>query len=939
MAEIGIKIVGEDQASFAFRAVSDSARATASEVSSLGDTWTSMSNVVASGVVKAQAIIGLFQGAMTAAGNATQGIRSFIDSSVQMNATLEGTRGAFSVLLGGVDNANKMLGEMRTAAQTTALSFEEFRNAGRYLLGFQFDAKEVVQITKDIGAAVYALGAKDQGGMERIIRALGQMKAQGRVSREELNQLAEVGVPALKMLADSFGVTTMEMSQMVRKGTVPVEQAIDGLIGQFRALYGATGASMANNFSVMTSNLQDFIDQAKIAIGGGIFAETRKQLQEMTSIVSSPVFLRLAEQIGTKLGNSFRSLNETAILPAMRAVSQFMEELNLRNPNPAILELTSRLNDIFGQLVGQYLGPTGVAAVRNFAAVLGQLGVAASTVMRGGNIYDVFNQLSKIGQDTAAGRFIASLVQEFANLQTSLQQLQQYLSPIVNTILSEFGKLSQSDFVKGILKSLDELFTVTDSKGNTFRLQMGEIVSFINVSVQNIAASLEKFGALFMNALDGGKIQPLVQSISGFLSNIVSNIDTWGSQALDAIVGWLGKIFDPNFNGTPLEGKVGDIIGNLKIIIYQLGDAFADSLGAGLFPKLSPRLNAIGAYLQEQFGIVAQGLGNYLADRLPIAFNMGFNAIGAAWSNWNDNWKKQLFNDVTESLGAPIDQALRNVGLEGKVTAAMQGVLSGSVYAELNGRITNTNNNLKEQQDILRAQMDNLPSIGQYFNGLGDITSLTGAFAQIQSNSSGPAIEAGRSIISRVAQGVESQMPSVSNTINQQATSSLTDLANSLSTSSSVSSAWQNVGYSLATAVSRGYNSGYQEMIANIQTTLGIPNIIERVAANTSEIASITDRISSHVTSAQLHPTSGSAGAASRAAGGGDDQGVRGASLVTGGSGGRGRSAEITSGVTKGMLYTVNNNITVNTDERSGKSVENAAAYVFLRGSLNPSRR
>lgn len=936
MAEIGIKIVGEDQASFAFRAVSDSARATASEVSSLGDTWTSMSNVVASGVVKAQAIIGLFQGAMTAAGNATQGIRSFIDSSVQMNATLEGTRGAFSVLLGGVDNANKMLGEMRTAAQTTALSFEEFRNAGRYLLGFQFDAKEVVQITKDIGAAVYALGAKDQGGMERIIRALGQMKAQGRVSREELNQLAEVGVPALKMLADSFGVTTMEMSQMVRKGTVPVEQAITGLIGQFRALYGATGSSMANNFAVMSSNLQDFIDQAKIAIGGGIFAETRRQLQELTSIVSSPVFLRLAEQIGTKLGNSFRSLNETAILPAMRAVSQFMEELNLRNPNPAILDLASRLNDIFGQLVGQYLGPTGVSAVRNFTAVLGQLGVAASTIMRGGNIYDVFNQLSKIGQDTAAGRFISSLVQEFANLQTSLQQLQQYLSPIVNTMLSEFGKLGQSDFVKGILKSLDELFTVTDSKGNTFRLQMGEIVSFINVSVQNIAAALEKFGTLFMNALDGGKVQPLVQTISTFLGNIVSNIDTWGSQALDAIVGWLGKIFDPNFDSTSLTGKVGDIIGNIKLIIFQLGDAFADSLGSGLFPKLSPRLNAIGGFLQEQFGIVAQGLGNFLSDRLPIAFEMGFNAIGAAWSNWNDNWKVQLFNDISASIGDPIDKVLSSLGFEGKVTASLQSIFQNKGFMNLSNRVSETNANLKEQQALLQQQMNNLPSIGQYFNGLGDITSLTGAFAQIQSNSSGPAIEAGRSIISGVATGVASQMPSVANTIDQQATSSLSQLANSLATSSSVSSAWQNVGYSLATAVSRGYNSGYQEMIANIQTTLGIPKIMEKVAANTSDIASISSQISTHVTDQQLHNARARVAAAAQGGGGGNDQGIAGESVVLNQKRG---SASLESGITKGMLYTVNNNITVNTDERSGKAVENAASYVFLRGALNPSRR
>ncbi len=936
MAEIGIKIVGEDQASFAFRAVSDSARATASEVSSLGDSWTNMSNVISAGVVKAQAIIGLFQGALSAAGNASQGIRSFMDTTVQMNATLEGTRGAFSVLLGGAEQANTMLEEMKLAARTTALSFEEFRDAGRYLLGFQFEAKEVVQITKDIGAAVYALGAKEQGGMTRIIRALGQMKAQGRVSREELNQLAEVGVPALKMLADSFGTTTAQMATMVRKGTVPVEQAIDGLIGQFRSLYGATGAQMAQNFQVMTSNLQDYVDQARIAIGSGIFNENRKQLVELTNIVSSPVFIRLAEQIGTKLGNAFRSLNDTAIIPAIRALSEFMNTLNLRNPNPAILELAGNLNDIFGSLVGKYFGATGVSAVRNFTAVLGQLGVAASTILRGGSIYDVFNQISQIGQDTAAGRFLSTLVQEFANLQTTLQQLQQYIGPVINSITSEFSKLAQSDFVKNIIDSFNELFSVTDSQGRTFRLQFGEIVTFVNVSVQNIAESLSRFTQLFSDALNEGNVQPFVQSISSTLQNIISNIDTWGANALDSIVSWLGKIFDPNFDAQRLEGAVGDTMGNLRLIIMQLGDAFADSLGDGLFPKLSPRLSAIGTFLQSQFGIVAQGLGNYLADRLPIAFEMGFNAIGAAWSNWNDNWKKQLFNDVTESLGAPIDQALKNVGLEGKVTSTLQGVLSGSIYAELNGRITKTNENLKEQQNILRQQMDNLPSIGQYFNGLGDITALQGAFAQIQSNSSGPAIEAGRSIIANVSTGVSSQMGSVANNIEQTATSSLSGLANSLASSSSVSAAWENVGQSLATAVTRGYNAGYQELVSNIQTTLGIPQILDKLDDSTTSIRSISNKVTSLISdnqknrvaikniSARLNITPPVYDT---------DSLVGGVSSGTIPDYGKSKPRNASS---NGVVYTVSNNITVNTDERSGKAVENAASYVFLRGTLNP---
>ncbi len=927
MAEIGIKIVGEDQASFAFRAVSDSARATASEVASFGDTWSNLSGVVSSGVVKAQAIIGLFTGAMSAASNASAGIKSFIDSTVAMNGELEGSRGAFSVLLGGVDKANALLGEMRTAAQTTALSFEEFRNASKYLLGFQFDAKDVVQITKDIGAAVYALGAKDQGGMERIIRALGQMKAQGRVSREELNQLAEVGVPALRMLADSFGVTTAEMSAMVKKGAVPVDQAINGLIQSFRDLYGASGASMAQNFQVMTSNLGDFIDQAKLAIGSGVFAETRRQLEQLTAIVGSPVFLQIAQQIGDTLGNSMKRLNDTAILPAMSSLNQFMNELDTANPNPSILRLMENLNGIFGSLVGQYLGPSGVSIVKNFTTALGQLGVAASTLLRGGNIYDIFDQVSKLGQDTAAGRFIATLAQEFANLQTSLAQLRQYMGPVVQSIMGDLGKLSKSDLIQSIVRSFGELFSVTDSNGNRFQLEFGNIVAGVNVTMQNLAQSLERFGTLFSEALDQGKIRPLVEAVSQTLGGIVGDIDTWGSNALDRIIAWLAKIFNPQFDSKSLEGRVGDTIGNLKLIIQGLGDSFGESLGEGLFPQLSPRITAIGSWLSDQLGIVLTGLGSFLADRMPIVFEMGFNAIDAAWSNWVDRWKMKVFNDIAAAIGDPVDRALASIGIESKVTGKLQELASGKYFMNIDERVNSTNAKLREQQAILQQQMNNLPSIGDYFNGLGNIASLKSAFDTISTNAATPAADAGRTIISGVSTGVTSQLPTMAASVSADTTSTLNSLASTLANSSSISSAWQNVGYMLSTAIMRGYNSGYQELLGNVQSTLGIPDIMGKLNKNVVDIAQLNQRITSLVTSNQLTERRGVA-APGRTIAAPDARVVVGPTART----------QNTQANRPPTVYNVSNNVHITTTDTNRRALESTASYMFVRGMLNPNR-
>lgn len=150
MAEIGVRIIGEDQASDAFRAVSEASRSTAQDIGSLGGSFSSLSNVIASGVVKGQAIIGLFTSAVSAARNAADAIGGFIDQTVSMSASLESSRSAFGVLLGSSEKANALLNDMLQASRTTTMSFEEFRNSARYMLGFGFEAEKVVSNIKDI---------------------------------------------------------------------------------------------------------------------------------------------------------------------------------------------------------------------------------------------------------------------------------------------------------------------------------------------------------------------------------------------------------------------------------------------------------------------------------------------------------------------------------------------------------------------------------------------------------------------------------------------------------------------------------------------------------------------------------------------------------------------------------------------------------------------
>jgi tape measure domain-containing protein len=75
------------------------------------------------------------------------------------------------------------------------------------MLAMGFSAKEVMPTLTAIGDASSGLGLGAEG-LDRITRALGQMRAKGKVSAEEMLQLTEAGVPAWAILSKAIGKST-----------------------------------------------------------------------------------------------------------------------------------------------------------------------------------------------------------------------------------------------------------------------------------------------------------------------------------------------------------------------------------------------------------------------------------------------------------------------------------------------------------------------------------------------------------------------------------------------------------------------------------------------------------------------------------------------------------------------------------------------------------
>ena len=268
------------------------------------------------GMNQAQNALNSFAGSATAAqeasvtfskmvGAAAIAIGAFGLASIKMAGDMEQTMVAFTTLLGSAKKAKEFLAEMADFAAHTPFTLIGLQKSSKQLLAFGFEAKSIIPMMTNIGDAVGALGGGEVE-IARVVRALGQMNAKGKVSAEEMNQLAETGIPVWKLLAKNIGTDTKGAMAQVTKGTVDAATGISALLKGMADSFGGSMQAQSKTLLGMFSNLQDNVGQIMINFGamlidllgiksaiGGLI-EFTGYLRELTKNV-----IELAEKTGS----------------------------------------------------------------------------------------------------------------------------------------------------------------------------------------------------------------------------------------------------------------------------------------------------------------------------------------------------------------------------------------------------------------------------------------------------------------------------------------------------------------------------------------------------------------------------------------------------------------------------------------------------------------
>ena len=273
-------------------------------------------------------------------------IAAFGAAAVKSAADLEQLETSFVSLTGGAEQAAMMMKQLNEFTAQTPFQIESVANAARQLIASGTEVSQVNQQLQFLGD----IAATSGNSIEEIAAIFAKVNAKGKVELENLNQLAERGIPIFTALADATGLPADKLGA----GAVSVQQFNDTLKG-FAEQGGFAQGAMERLSKTATGRFSTAIDNLKLAlanVGEQILPFVNKALERFTELMQgfaklSPTTLKLAGAIAVLVG---------AIGPLLVAVPNIISAIKLMNftfltTAPGVLALSVAIGAIAGLFV------------------------------------------------------------------------------------------------------------------------------------------------------------------------------------------------------------------------------------------------------------------------------------------------------------------------------------------------------------------------------------------------------------------------------------------------------------------------------------------------------------------------------------------------------------------------------------------------------------
>lgn len=566
------------------------------------------------------------------------GIVAALGIGGKIAADLEQSQIAFTTLFQNADTAKQFLGQLKSFAAATPFDLPGLTSASQKLAAAGISADKILPIMETLGDSIASMGGDSQQ-IDRATLALQQMALKGKVSGEEMLQLAEAGVPAWDALAAKLGTTVADAQDQVSKGLVDYTVLYDALGEKSgAALQRSTGAMAAQSqsFSGLMSTLKDTLGIGLAEALGPALTALKPLMQEGGAfMVIMGQVGQIIAPIGTLLVGAFQ-----AALPAILALSGALVQI-VNAVGPSIAQMATAAGPVLAQLASSIGG-----LFVQLAPLIGQILTAVQPLILalGSGLADV----------------ISTLAPSFTNLiKAALPLLQAIIKPLVALIpaLTPVIEIIGAGLASALSDLAPALIHVVEFIGKLFDA-IGPLIGQLG---GQMAVQLMKLAPLFVKLIEAAI--PLLDAILMPLVNIVI-------PQLLPVLGQLASAFLPVIDA--LIGVIQQIAPILVPLMIQLAHVFTDQITAmvpmipalaqllmAIVPLIPPLLRIVDALLPPFIVLLGIStaylppLANALA--MVIGWLSAFIGIIAKVIDWIASLVEWIGNNLFQSLGKLVD--------------------------------------------------------------------------------------------------------------------------------------------------------------------------------------------------------------------------------------------------------------------------------------------
>lgn len=514
----------------------------------------------------------------------TRPLMSIASEALKVGSAFEQTGIAFTTMLGSGEKATRFLAELKQFASSTPFEFESLTRAATKMQALGFAADQVIPSLRAIGDASAALGGGAQM-IDRVTTALGQMQSKGKVSAQEINQLAEAGIGAWKILSEKMGKSIPEVMALAEKGMVNAARAVPELLNALNEQFGGMMEKQAKTIAGQWSNVKDQVTFILMDLGAALAPAAQMAMDALQPLLG----------VAKLAVDAFKELS-----PGMQL---------------AILGFVG-----LAAAAGPVLAAVGAMAA-GFTAISGAVAILTGPAMLAGMV--VALKAIAVG---AAAVAVAWGAWELGKWLVSLTPVKEALDAIRKKLSEFWDWFSKLPGVSTALKAMGDSWDYVKTKTSSFMDSVQSAGKTVVESASKMSASLGKTTADWL--LKGNTAKEAAEKAAKAAAKLAQEIDA-GWNKITTMLHGLPKTFS-DFEQAMAKGfNANSALKQMEEQIYRLEVGFGMKIPEAIRKGMILHLDLAAKQLREMKGAFDQ-----------IQLDAAFEKANAAVASLHQNLQK-----------------------------------------------------------------------------------------------------------------------------------------------------------------------------------------------------------------------------------------------------------------------------------------------------------